>query len=70
MLRPVINPDNPPSGDLFNALNWLEALCRTNGVERVTENDVRRFLAEDEGRPDLAKVFSAEHLCAFPDASR
>lgn len=69
-LRPVINPDNPPEGDLFNALNWYETLCRMRGVTEVTEDEVVHHLLEDEKRPDLAMAFSASHLCALPDDPR
>lgn len=65
-LQPIINPDNPPTGDLFLALNWYETLCRMRGVTEVEEADVLRHLLEYEGSLDLVKAFSAEHFCAPP----
>lgn len=67
-LRPILNPDHPPRGDLFNALNWYETLCRMRGVTEVSEDEVVRHLLEEEGRADLAMAFSASHLCELPDA--
>lgn len=60
-LRPILNPDSPPSGDMLDALVWLETRCRMQGQTDVTESEVRRFLAE-EGGPDLAATFVTEHL--------
>ena len=69
-LRPLVNPDSPPSGDMLLALNWFETKCRIAGVSEVTEEDVVRFLVEDEGRIDLGKAFVTRYLCALPDDAR
>lgn len=65
-----MNPDHPPEGDLLTALTWFETRCRIRGLKEVTEAQVREFLAEEEGRPDLASEFVRAHLCERPDAPR
>lgn len=65
-LRPLVNPDYKPSGDMLHALNWYETVCRMRKVQEVSEDDVVRFLLEDEGRPDLAAAFVTEYLCELP----
>ncbi len=69
-LRPILNPEHPPEGDMFNALNWFETLCRMRGVTEVTEEDVLMHLIREEDRPDLAKAFSPTYFCALPDEPR
>ena len=66
-LRPMLNPDNPPTGDMFTALNWLETVCRMRGKTEITEAEVVQHLLTDEGRPDLAKAFVMDYLCSLPD---
>lgn len=68
--RPIINPDNPPTGDMFTALNWLETVCRMRGKTEITEAEVVDHLLFNEGRPDLAKAFAMVYFCALPDAAR
>ena len=69
-LRPILNPNNPPKGDMFDALNWFETLCRMRGVTEVSEADVRRHLAEEEKRPDLAEAFVRAYFCELPAEPR
>lgn len=64
-MRPILNPDNPPTGDMFTALNWLETLCRIGGQTYITEAEVLDHLAVTEGRPDLARAFVTGFL--LPD---
>lgn len=64
-LRPLLNPDHPPSGDMLSLLEWFETRCRVRGAAWVSEDDVRRFLRE-EGRPDLAEAFVSDYFCALP----
>jgi hypothetical protein len=61
-MRPILNPDNPPTGDMFTALNWLETLCRMRGQMEITEAEVVEHLAVAEGRPDLARAFATGYL--------
>lgn len=53
---------------MFTALNWLETRCRMRGVTSVSEEEVVRFLSEEENRLDLAKAFNPSFL--LPDASQ
>lgn len=69
-MRPILNPDCVPKGDMFTALNWLETKCRLSGKREVTEAEVICFLTEEEKRPDLAEAFATGYLCPLPDASR
>lgn len=64
-LRPLLNPEHPPSGDMLGLLEWFETRCRVRGLAWVNADDVRRFLRE-EGRPDLADSFVSDFLCALP----
>lgn len=66
-LRPILNPDNPPTGDMFNALNWFETLCRMRGKTEVTEDEVLEHLIA-EGRIDLARAFVRDYFSELPDA--
>lgn len=68
MLRPILNPNNMPEGDMFLALNWLETLCRLSGKTEISEGDVVQHLLKEEGRLDLAKAFVKEYLLPLPDA--
>lgn len=68
-LRPILNPDNPPTGDMFIALNWFETLCRMRGKAEVTEDEVVEHLMS-EGRPDLAMAFVRDYFSELPDAPR
>lgn len=64
-LRPILNPDNPPTGDMFLALNWFETLCRMRGKTEVAEDEVLEHLIA-EGRIDLAKAFVRDYFLAEP----
>lgn len=68
-LRPILNPDHAPKGDMLDALTWLETRCRIRGTAFVTEDDVLKFL-RDEGRPDLAVAFVTDFLLPLPDAAQ
>lgn len=66
-LKPILNPDHAPSGDMFKALNWLETRCSMRGIHSVTEQEVREFLEREEWRPDLAADFDPRYLIPLPD---
>lgn len=57
-----LDPEVCPTGDMFQELLWYETLCRMNKKTRTTENEVRAFLRDDQGRPDLAEAFSISYL--------
>lgn len=65
-MKPLLNPDHPPRGDMFEQLNWLETLCRMRGVSEISEDDVLGHLI-NEGRVDLAKAFVTDYF--LPAAS-
>lgn len=58
LLRPIINPELPPTGDMLDALTWLETAHRMREIAKITEGEARAFLRDEEGRPDLAEAFS------------
>ena len=60
-LRPILNPDHYPEGDMWLHLSMLETLCRAEERWVVTEDYVRDFL-RSRGREDLAEDFSPRHL--------
>lgn len=66
-LRPILNPDNPPKGDMLTELNWFETLCRTQGRTEVSEEEVVAHLIA-EGRDDLAMAFLTDYF--LPVASQ
>ena len=68
-LRPLLNPEHSPSGDMLSLLEWFETRCRARGVAWVDTEDVKQFLREEE-RPDLADVFVNDYLCALPDGAQ
>ena len=61
-LRPILNPDFYPEGDMWLELTMFETLCRANEKWIVTEDEARQFL-RDRGRSDLAEDFNPLHLC-------
>lgn len=61
-MKPLLNPDHPPRGDMFDALNWFETLCRIKGVTEITDEDVLDHLIQKEGRIDLAKAFVTDYF--------
>ena len=65
-LRPLLNPDFYPKGDMWLELTMLEGLCRAREKWEVTEEEVREFLRE-RGRPDLAEEFNSRHLHTSSD---
>lgn len=66
-LRPILNPDNPPEGDMFTELNWFETVCRMRGRSEVSEDEVVAHLIA-EGRDDLALAFVTDYF--LPAASQ
>lgn len=66
-LRPIINPDNPPEGDMFTELNWFETVCRMRGRSEVSKDEVVAHLIA-EGRDDLALAFVTDYF--LPAASQ
>lgn len=65
-LRPILNPDCYPGGDMWLELTMLETLCRAKEKWTITEDEAREFLRE-RGRPDLAEKFNPRHLCTSSD---
>lgn len=58
----LLDPDACPDGDMYTELMWFETLCRINKKARTTEEEVRAFLRDKQGRPDLAEAFSTHYL--------
>ena len=50
------------SDDMEDALNWLCARCHAEHVTCITLEEVRAFLRDEEGRPDLADQFTTDLL--------
>lgn len=61
-LRPILNPDCYPEGDMWLELTMLETLCRAKEQWVISDEEARQFL-RDRGRPDLAEKFNPRHLC-------
>ncbi len=61
-LRPLLNHNHLPSGDMLLALNWFEARCIIRGIPEVTEAEVVEYLRQDKGREDLAKAFVSDYF--------
>jgi len=61
-LIPLINYDTCPKGDMTTELLWFSAVCNMNHRGRVTEGEVRSFLRDKQGRPDLADAFATSYL--------
>lgn len=64
-VRPILNWENMPCGDMLRKLAVFEALCNARGLTVVPEDDVRAFLRE-EGREDLARDFSPSFFRGAP----
>jgi hypothetical protein len=47
---------------MYGELLWFETVSRINRVKTTTEEEVRTFLRDTQGRPDLAKAFSTRYL--------
>ena len=47
---------------MYTELMWFETLCRINKKTCTTEEEVRAFLRDKQGRPDLAEAFSTHYL--------
>ena len=65
-LLTMLNPDKCPEGDMRMELIWFCALGNINKKTLVTEDEVRAFLRDEQGRPDLAEAFSTSYLLAWP----
>lgn len=61
-LLTLMNPETCPEGDMYGELLWFETVSRINRVKTTTEEEVRTFLRDTQGRPDLAKAFSTRYL--------
>lgn len=62
----LLDPETCPDGDMYTELMWFETLCRISKKTRATEEEVRAFLRDKQGRPDLAEAFSTDFLLAAP----
>lgn len=62
MLLTLMDPDTCPDGDMYDELLWFETLCRIKKQSHTTEDEVRAFLRDTQGRPDLAEAFSTSYL--------
>lgn len=63
-LLTIVDPDECPAGDMAKALNWFETKCRIREVRSASSDEVRSFLRDEYGRPDLAEAFSPRYLIA------
>lgn len=64
ILLPLIDPDTCPEGDMRLELLWFTGVCNINKKGTTTESEVRAFLRDKQGRPDLAEAFSTSYLLA------
>lgn len=64
-LLTIMDPEECPDTDMYRELLWFETLSRTKRVRHTTEAEVRSFLRDERGRPDLAEAFSTSYL--FPE---
>lgn len=60
----LMDPETCPDGDMYDELLWFETQCRIQKKTRTTEAEVRAFLRDEQGRPDLAEAFSTDFLLA------
>lgn len=60
-MKPVLNWEHMPRGDMLHLLSMFTAVCDVRDVETVTAEDVAQFLT-DKGRPDLVQKFSPAYL--------
>ena len=63
----MVDPDACPEGDMLNELIWFATVCNINKKGTATEAEVRTFLRDTQGRPDLAEAFSTSYLLAGPE---
>jgi hypothetical protein len=63
-LLTMMDPEECPNTDMYGELLWYETLCRIKGIRHTTEEEVRAFLRDAQGRPDLADAFSTSYLLA------
>lgn len=63
----LLNPDIPMSEDMEDALNWFCAKCQARSYTLTNEDEVRAFLRDEEGRPDLAEQFTPNLLYLLPE---
>lgn len=66
-LTPIVNVDQKMPQKMLHTLGLLEAVKVVQGVERVTEEEVRSFLAEKHG-PAFAATFKPEFLISTPSS--
>lgn len=59
------NGDITLSDDMEDALNWFCCECNTRGSVVVTEEEVKAWLRDEEGRPDLAEQFTPNLLYPY-----
>jgi hypothetical protein len=60
----MLDPDTCPDGDMYDELLWFETLSRIGKKRHTSEDEVRAFLRDTQGRPDLAEAFKASYLLA------
>jgi hypothetical protein len=58
---PLVNTDIKMPKKLFEALGIYETVCAVTGVKKVSEDDVKKYLAENHG-DDMANQFKPEYL--------
>ena len=61
-LLTLMDPEECPDTDMYRELLWFETLSRIKRVRHTTEEEVRLFLRDERGRPDLADAFSTSYL--------
>lgn len=66
-LTPMVNVDQKMPQKMLHALGLLEAVKVVQGVDRVTEEEVRSFLAVKHG-PEFAATFRPEFLVSTPSS--
>lgn len=64
-MKPILNWERMPKGEMLHLLSIFEAVCNAKGIESVSLADVARFF-EDKGRPQLIEKFSPSYLRGDP----
>jgi hypothetical protein len=67
-MRPIVNTEEPMSAMMLRALNRVEATHAVQGIDQVSEEYVRDFLAREYGHK-LAAQFKPEYLFSIPTTS-
>jgi len=70
MLLTMRNCAHEVSEDMEDALNWFCHECQVKGIPCVTVEEVKAFLRDEEGRPDLADQFTSDLLIPLPEGAR